>query len=66
LLVLGLVTRPAARVVAGDMIAAIALSGIALGEIVSRSVAPAELVVCLYLLWTGAGVLALDRSLRGP
>jgi hypothetical protein len=48
------------------MVAAIALSGIALGEIVSLTVAPAEMVVCLYLLWTGPGVLALDRSLHAP
>jgi putative oxidoreductase len=66
LLVLGFLTRPAALVLAGDMVAAIALSGIALGEIVSLTVAPAEMVVCLYLLWTGPGVLALDRSLHAP
>jgi putative oxidoreductase len=66
LLVLGLLTRLAALVLAGDMVAAIVLSGIELREIVSLTVAPAELVVCLYLLWTGPGVLALDRSLRAP
>jgi putative oxidoreductase len=63
LLVLGLATRLAALVLAGDMVAAIVLSGIALGEVVSLTVAPAELIVCLYLLWTGPGVLALDRRL---
>jgi putative oxidoreductase len=66
LLVFGLLTRPAALVLAGDMVAAIILSGIALGEIISLTVAPAELLICLYLLWTGPGVLALDHRLRGP
>ena len=63
LLVLGFLTRPAALVLAGDMVAAIIVSGIALGEGVSLTVAPAELAVCLYLLWTGPGILALDRLL---
>jgi putative oxidoreductase len=66
LLVIGLLTRPAALVLAGDMVAAIILSGIALGEIISLTVAPTELLICLYLLWTGPGVLALDHRLRGP
>ena len=61
LLVLGFLTRPAALVLAGDMVAAIVLSGIALGEVVSLTVAPAQLLICLYLLWTGPGMLALDR-----
>ena len=62
LLILGLLTRPAALVLAGDMVAAIVVSGIPLGETVSLTIAPAELVICLYLLWTGPGMLALDRS----
>ena len=63
LLVLGFLTRPAALALAGDMVAAIIVSGLALGEAVSLTVAPAELAVCLYLLWTGPGMLALDRLL---
>jgi putative oxidoreductase len=67
LLVLGFLTRPAALVLAGDMVAAIVVSGIALGEVVSLTVAPAELAVCLYLLWTGPGMLALDHVfMPGP
>jgi putative oxidoreductase len=67
LLVLGFLTRPAALVLAGDMVAAIIVSGIALGEVVSLTVAPAELAVCLYLLWSGPGMLALDRVfMPGP
>ena len=63
LLVLGFLTRPAALALAGDMVAAIIGSGLAQGEAVSLTVAPAELAVCLYLLWTGPGMLALDRLL---
>ena len=35
--------------------------GIGLGELVSLTLAPAELALCLFLLWTGPGMLALDR-----
>jgi putative oxidoreductase len=63
LLIVGLATRPAALVLAGDMVAAIALSGIARGEIISLTVAPAQLAVCLFLLWTGPGAMALDHRL---
>jgi putative oxidoreductase len=66
LLVLGLLSRLAALVLAGDMVAAIVLSGIALGEVISLTLAPAELIVCLFLLWTGPGAFALDRRLRRP
>src|SRR5437763_16557576 len=61
LLILGLLTRPAALVLAGDMVGAIVVSGIGRGELVSLTLAPAELLLCLYLLWTGPGALALDR-----
>ena|SRR5438067_9683355 len=63
LLILGLLTRPAALVLAGDMVGAIVVSGIGRGELVSLTLAPAELLLCLYLLWTGPGALALDRRL---
>jgi putative oxidoreductase len=64
LLMLGLLTRPAALVLAGDMVGAIVVSGIGRGELVSLTLAPAELALCLYLLWTGPGALALDRRVR--
>jgi putative oxidoreductase len=57
LLIIGALTRPAALVLAGDMIGAIVVSGIARGEIISLTLAPAELVAMLVLLWTGPGAL---------
>ncbi|MDQ6816988.1 MAG: DoxX family protein [Actinomycetota bacterium] len=59
LLVAGLFTRAAALVLAGDMIGAIAFSGIATGELISLTLAPAELVVMLVLLRTGPGPLSV-------
>jgi len=51
LLVAGRLVRPAALVLAGDMVGAIVVSGIAKGEVVpSLTVAPALLVAMLYLL----------------
>src|SRR5437899_1105268 len=58
LLMIGLLTRLAALVLAGDMVGAIAVSGIGRGELVSLTVAPAELAICVFLLWTGAGAAA--------
>jgi putative oxidoreductase len=62
LLVLGTLTRPAAFALAGDMVGAIVVSGIARGEVVSLTFAPAELVAMLVLLWTGPGALSLRPS----
>jgi putative oxidoreductase len=59
LLIVGLFTRPAALVLAGDMIGAIIVSGIARGELISLTLAPVELVAMLLLLWTGPGAHAL-------
>jgi putative oxidoreductase len=65
LLIAGVLTRLAALVLAGDMIGAIIVSGIEKGEIVSLTVAPAELVAMLILLWTGPGAISLRSSLPG-
>jgi putative oxidoreductase len=62
LLALGILTRPAALVLAGDMVGAIVVSGIAKGEMVSLTLAPAQLVAMLLLLWTGPGVQSVRAS----
>jgi putative oxidoreductase len=70
LLIAGLATRLAAAILAGNMIGAITLSGIAEGEIISLTLAPALLVVMLLLIAIGPGRHALDRrawqGLLGP
>jgi uncharacterized membrane protein YphA (DoxX/SURF4 family) len=62
LLIIGVFTRPAALVLAADMLGAIVVSGIAKGELVSLTLAPAELVAMLVLLWTGPAGAALRPS----
>ena len=62
LLITGILTRLAALALAGDMVAAIIVSGIARGEAVSLTLAPAELAAMLVLLWTGPGALSLRPS----
>jgi uncharacterized membrane protein YphA (DoxX/SURF4 family) len=45
--------RPAALVLAADMIGAIVVSGIAKGELISLTLAPAELIAMLVLVAAG-------------
>jgi putative oxidoreductase len=59
LLIAGVITRPAALVLAGDMVGAIVVSGIAKGEVISLTLAPAELGAMLVLLWAGPGTLSV-------
>ena len=63
LLIVGLATRVAALVLAGDMVGAIVLDGIIQGGAISLTLAPALLAVMLFLLWVGPGVHTLDRRL---
>ncbi len=60
LLGLGLFTRLAALVLAGDMIGAIAVSGVARGELLSLTLAPLLLVSMLLLIWSGGGSWSMD------
>ena len=60
MLVLGLGTRVAALLLAGNMATAIVVSGIALGEWISLTIAPMMLLLCLFLLRVGPGRKALD------
>jgi putative oxidoreductase len=64
LLIAGLLTRPAALVLAGNMVGAIVVSGIAKGELISLTLAPAELVAMLVLLWFGPGAYSLGNELN--
>jgi len=65
LLLAGLATRIAALVLAGDMLTAIIVSGIGQGEVISLTLAVAQLAGMLWLLVTGPGRLALDHRLLG-
>jgi len=64
LLVIGLLTRPAALLLALNMVGAIATAGRVDGGTFHLGVAPAMLVAMLFLVWAGAGRLALDRVLQ--
>jgi putative oxidoreductase len=59
LLIAGVLVRPAALVLAGNMVGAIIVSGLAKGELVSLTLAPAELIAMLVLLRTGPGARSL-------
>jgi putative oxidoreductase len=65
LLVVGLRTRLAAIVLAGNMIGAIATAGRVEGGFVNLGLAPALLLVLLVLAARGAGRWSLDTRLRG-
>lgn len=60
MLLLGIGTRVAALLLAGNMAVAIVVSGIALGEWISLTIAPTMLLLCLFLLYVGPGRRALD------
>jgi putative oxidoreductase len=62
LLIAGMFTRPVALVLAGDMVGAIVVSGVAKGEIISLTLAPAELAAMVVLLLTGPGARRLRVS----
>jgi putative oxidoreductase len=59
LLIAGIRTKLAAIVLAGDMVAAIIVSGIAKWEIVSLTLAPAELAAMVVVLSFGPGTYRL-------
>ena len=63
LLLLGLLTRPAALMLAGNMVGAISTGGRVDGGPVHLGLAPALLVTMLVLLWLGAGRLSVDAAL---
>lgn len=64
LLAAGALTRLAALVLMGDMVGAVAVSGIGKGEVVpSLTLAPALLVATLFLMWVGPGSPSADEQL---
>ena len=63
LLVVGLLTRPAAALLALTMIGAIATAGRVDGGSFHLGVAPTLFVVMVVLLWVGAGRPSLDHRL---
>ena len=62
ILIAGAGTRLAALVLAGDMVGAIAVSGIKEGEPISLTLAPLLLAVMIVVLWAGPGRPALSRQ----
>lgn len=64
LLVIGLLTRPAALLLALNMTGAIATAGRVDGGTFHLGVAPAMLVAMLFLVWAGSGRMAVDETLR--
>jgi putative oxidoreductase len=62
MLIAGLLTRLAALALAGDMVGAIAVSGVKEGEVISLTLAPTLLVTMGTLLWVGAGPRSIDAA----
>jgi len=63
LLVIGLLTRPAALFLALNLVGAISTAGRVDGGSFHLGVGPTMLVAMLFLVWAGCGHLALDRKL---
>ena len=61
LLIVGLLTRPAALALAANMLGAIATGGRVDGGVIHLGLAPALLVAMLILVRTGAGSRSVDR-----
>jgi len=63
LLAAGLVTRLAALALAGDMIGAIVVSGLARGEVISLTLAPVLLAAMVILIRSGGGRWSADNRI---
>ena len=64
LLIVGLCTRPAALLLALNLVGAIATAGRVDGGTFHLGVGPAMLLAMVFLVWAGSGRLAVDRLLR--
>jgi putative oxidoreductase len=65
LLLVGVKTRLASLLLAGDMVGAIVVSGVLHGETISLTLAPALLLAMIALAVWGPGGAALDERARG-
>ena len=63
LLAAGLVTRLAAVALAGDMIGAVVVSGLARWEVISLTLAPMLLVAMIILIRSGGGRWSVDNRI---
>lgn len=63
LLLLGLLVRPAALMLAGNMVGVISTAGAKEGGPINLGLAPVLLVTMLFLVWAGAGRWSLDLRL---
>jgi putative oxidoreductase len=63
LLLLGLLTRPAAVALAANLVGAIATAGRVEGGSFNLGVGPALLITMLVIVWAGPGAFALDEQL---
>ena len=63
LLAAGLVARLAALALAGDMIGAIVVSGLARGEVISLTLAPVLLAAMIILIRSGGGRWSVDSRI---
>jgi putative oxidoreductase len=65
LLVVGLLTRLAAALLAVNLVVALATAGVMEGGTFHLGVGPTLLVAMLFLLWAGGGVWSIDGRLAG-
>ena len=63
LLIIGLMTRPAAALLAANMVGAIATAGRVEGGSFNLGVAPALLLTMIVILWLGPGTPSIDEHL---
>ena len=63
LLIMGLLTRPAALALAAGMIGAIVISGLGRWELLSLTLAPLLLAAMISVIRLGAGCWSLDRRM---
>ena len=66
LVVIGLLTRPAALLVAANLLGALLTAGINEGGTFHLVIGPSIMLAMLVLVWTGAGAYSIDGRLLGP